>query len=82
MAAVETPRNGLEPLLSIKEVAVYLGISESGVYRLLRAGELAGVKVGNRTLFEPQEVRRFIEASRRQANDGEVLSPTEETREA
>jgi excisionase family DNA binding protein len=82
MTAIETSRNGLEPLLSVREVAAYLGISESGVYRLRRAGDLAGVKVGNRTLFEPQEVREFIEASRRHARDERALSPTEETQEA
>jgi excisionase family DNA binding protein len=82
MAAVESPRNGLEPLLSVKDVAGYLGISASGVYRLCRAGDLAGVKVGGRTLFEPQEVRQFIEASRRQVPAGQPPSPNEETPEA
>ena len=51
--------------MSVKQVAEYLGISESGIYRLCRAGDLVGVKVGGRTLFEPKEVRQFIEASRR-----------------
>ena len=82
MTAVDSPRNGLEPLLSVKEVADCLGISESGVYRLCRAGDLAGVKVGGRTLFEPQEVRQFIEASRRQVPDRGPSSSTEETEEA
>ena len=79
MTAVESPRNDLEPLLSVKKVAEYLGISESGVYRLCRAGDLAGVKVGGRTLFEPREVRQFIEASRRQGADGPTPEPAEKT---
>lgn len=81
MTAVESPRDGLEPLLSVKELAVYLGISESGVYRLLKAGDLAGVKVGGRTLFERREVREFIEASRRRV-PGDRSLPTETTEEA
>lgn len=54
------PSHGIEPLLSLDEVADLLRISESGVYRLVRSGELPRVKVGNRTLFEPDEIRRFI----------------------
>jgi len=51
---------GLEPLLSIDDVARLLRVSESSVYRLVRSGELARVKVGGRTLFEPRAVRAFI----------------------
>src|SRR3954454_16319886 len=56
--------HGIEALLSLDEVAQLLRISESGVYRLVRSGELPRVKVGKRTLFEPHEIRCFI-ASRR-----------------
>jgi excisionase family DNA binding protein len=58
--------HGIEPLVSLDEVVQLLRISESGVYRLVRSGELSRVKVGNRTLFEPHEIRQFI-ASRREA---------------
>jgi len=69
MTAADTSRqalHGIEALLSIDEVVHLLRISESGVYRLVRSGELPRVKVGSRTLFEPHEIRRFI-ASRRDA---------------
>jgi excisionase family DNA binding protein len=82
MTAIESPRDGLEPLLSVKELAAYLGISESGVYRLLKAGDLAAVKVGGRTLFERQDVRDFIEARRHRVPGGRALSATEESEEA
>ena len=58
--------HGIEALLSLDEVSKVLRISESGVYRLVRSGELPRVKVGNRTLFDPHDVRTFI-ASRREA---------------
>src|SRR5690348_337407 len=51
---------GLEPLLSIDDVARLLRVSESSVYRLVRSGDLARVKVGGRTLFEPRAVRDLI----------------------
>ena len=56
--------NGLEPLMSIEDVARLLRVSESSVYRLVRSGALARVKVGGRTLFEPTAVRAFIDACR------------------
>ena len=49
--------HGIEALLSLDDVSKVLRISESGVYRLVRSGELPRVKVGNRTLFEPHDVR-------------------------
>ena len=69
MTAADSSReamHGIEALVSLDEVARLLRISESGVYRLVRSGDLSRVKVGKRTLFEPHEIRRFI-ASRRDA---------------
>ncbi len=48
----------------VDEVARFLRISESGVYRLTRSGELPRVKVGSRTLFDPTDVRDFVAARR------------------
>ena len=47
-------------MLSVQQVAQRLGISESGVYRLIKAGELCRLKVGTRTVFEPAEIERYI----------------------
>jgi excisionase family DNA binding protein len=70
--------HGIEPLLSLDDVTRLLRISESGVYRLVRSGALPRVKVGKRTLFEQNEIRRFI-ASRRveeiRAKGGEKWAP-------
>jgi excisionase family DNA binding protein len=78
MTAIDPDRKSLEPLLSVKEVARFLGISESSVYRRCRAGDLPSVKVGGRTLFEQEAVRQFIEASRRISTG----TSTAETQEA
>jgi 7-cyano-7-deazaguanine synthase len=51
-------------LLSVKDAAAALGISKSGVYRLLEAGELHRLKVGSRTLFEQRELERYIATQR------------------
>jgi excisionase family DNA binding protein len=79
VTAADSPREptgGLEPLLSVDEVTQVLRISESGVYRLVRSGELARVKVGSRTLFEPAEVRRFIEQRRQPVTLADADHPT------
>ena len=51
-------------LLSVRDVATALGISVSGVYRLIDAGDLHRLKVGGRTLFERRELERYIAAQR------------------
>jgi excisionase family DNA binding protein len=63
------PTTQLEPLLSVSEARDVLRISESGVYRLMRRGELASVKVGGRTLIEPAAIRAFIAERRTQHRD-------------
>ena len=68
MAGADAPRDaGFEPLLSIDEVGAVLRISERTVYRLLRRGELPCLKVGQRTLVEPEQLREFIANQRRLA---------------
>lgn len=68
MAGIDASRDpGLEPLLSIDEVGAVLRISERSVYRLLRSGELPCLKVGQRTLVEPDQLRQFIATRRRLA---------------
>jgi excisionase family DNA binding protein len=54
----------LEPLLSVEDVMGILRVSESTVYRLMRSRELVCVKLGHRTLFEREEIRRYITSKR------------------
>ncbi len=58
--------------MSIDEVAQVLRISERGVYRLMSRGEITSVKVGGRTLLEPEELRRFIAHQRRDTQPEEA----------
>ena len=65
-----TPRNSdALRLLSIEQTADRLGISRSGVYRLVARGELATVTLGRRTLIEGLEIRRIIRANRSTTRD-------------
>lgn len=48
-------------LLTVKEVAARLTISESSVYRLLKAGDLPSIKIGGALRFDEQDVEAYIE---------------------
>jgi excisionase family DNA binding protein len=50
--------------LSPKEVVAALGLSRSGVYRLIEDGELRGRTVRSRLRVEPAEVRALKERHR------------------
>ena len=54
----------MESLLSIAEARRILGISASGFYRLIGRAEIAIVRVGGRSLVEPQALRAFIATKR------------------
>ena len=62
----------MEPLLTVEDARVALGgVSVQTLYRAIRDGELACVKVGARTLFEPCELEEFIRRNTRRI-DGPV----------
>ena len=57
-----------DPLHSIRESARLLGgVSISTVERLLHKGQLARVKIRNRTLIRESELARLIKKGERQA---------------
>lgn len=59
-----SPPGRLDPLLSVDETAMYLGISRRQVYLLLDAGEIPAVRVGSRLRFVPGELLAYLEKHR------------------
>ncbi len=53
-----------EPLLSVDEVAEFLGVSRPTIYRLISSGDLRPVVVGARKRFFPEEIRQYLERHR------------------
>ena len=45
-----------------REAATYLGISQAGFWRLLRAGKLPRVRIGGRTLVRRVDLDAFLSA--------------------
>jgi excisionase family DNA binding protein len=56
-------------LISVGEVADVLGVSIQTIYSWVSKGRLPFVKVGRRTLFQPVEIERWIEARSRKENE-------------
>lgn len=55
----------IEPLLSTDEARQVLGVSRPTFSRMLKRGDLPVVKVGRRTLIDPDDLRRYIAARKR-----------------
>jgi excisionase family DNA binding protein len=58
----------LRPVLSVNEAARVLGIERATLYRLLRAGELESVRVGQRQKFRPEDLDAYLERGRAKAS--------------
>ena len=59
----------LEPLLDIRKVAKILGLQEKTIRDWVWRKKIAYVKCGDRVMFEPAQIRRFISRSRVPAKD-------------
>jgi excisionase family DNA binding protein len=60
--ARETPRSEGDDLQNVAQAQRTLGqISRPTLYRHIRNGEIAVVKIGSRTLFRPEDLRDFID---------------------
>lgn len=49
-------------LISVKEAAAYLGVSESNIYRLLKRGEIKAIKIGSGWYFEYAKIDQWIDS--------------------
>ena len=51
-------------LLTVKETCLYLRISPPTLYRMIDRHELAPVKIGKRTLFDREDLDKYIDAAK------------------
>lgn len=52
---------GLEPLFTIKDLAAYLQVSTTTVYRLIKDGSLTGTRIGQSLRFTRKNVENLLE---------------------
>lgn len=56
-------------IMTIKEVAEYLKLTEKTAYRLAAEGKIPGFKVGGSWRFRLSEIEKWIDAQSRQRNE-------------
>jgi excisionase family DNA binding protein len=56
--------DSVDKLLTVSDLMDSLRISRPTLYRLLKSRQLIPVRIGKRTLFDPADIRAFIEASK------------------
>lgn len=50
-----------QKIISVKEVAGFLNITEATVYRLAKSGKLPAVRIGNQWRFDMDKIRELFE---------------------
>jgi chromosome partitioning protein len=70
VAHLEDAVSRTDRLLNLAEVAAELGLSHETVYRLVRAGQLPGLKVGTQWRFDRAQLRAYLLAASSMAGNG------------
>lgn len=55
----------VEPLITYREAAEILGVTERTVSSLVKEGKLRAVRFGRSVRFDPADIRAFIEQGKR-----------------
>jgi len=53
----------LAKMLSVKEVAILLGVKRITIYGWVSERRIPFIKVGARTMFDPREIERWLEVT-------------------
>lgn len=59
----------IDAMLTIRETADVLGLSERTVFRMMRAGELEVVRIGRRTWIPATALKKYGRVVEREADD-------------
>jgi excisionase family DNA binding protein len=51
---------GIQEILTAKELGHFLKLSESTIYKLASTGEIPGFKIGDSWRFDMEEIRKMI----------------------
>jgi predicted DNA-binding transcriptional regulator AlpA len=62
--SVDNTRHSPEPLLSVRDLCLWLSVSRAGVYRLIRHGDLSPIYIDRRPRFAAGDVEAFIDSRR------------------
>ena len=63
-ARTGSPDSSVEPLLTYRDAARLLGITERSVWALVQRGEIPAVRFGRTVRIDPADLRAFIDSSK------------------
>ena len=75
---VRRSRSGIEPrFLTLEDVAIYLNITGSQAYALVRSGDLPAIKVGGRGVWrvDRKQLEAYVERLHRQTEESARRHP-------
>ena len=61
-------------MLTIKEVARFLSVNERTIYRLIKANQIPGIKIGGQWRFSERSIYAWIDGKLLPPLDGDVSS--------
>ena len=59
-------RAGIPSLLSVEELAEYLGLKKQTIYNWLNQGKISGIKIGKVWRFDKSDIERWLRECKRQ----------------
>ena len=59
-------RTGIPSLLSVEELAEYLGLKKQTIYNWLNQGKISGIKIGKVWRFDKSDIERWLRECKRQ----------------
>ena len=57
---------GIPSLLSVEELAEYLGLKKQTIYNWLNQGKISGIKIGKVWRFDKSDIERWLRECKRQ----------------
>ena len=69
----------MEIIVTVKELASFLKLTEATIYKLVSSGELPGFKIGDSWRFELEEIQKMIRDSKKKGRkQGDPIEEKEE----
>lgn len=58
----------VDKLLTLKDVAKYLQLSETTIYKMARVGEIPAIKIANQWRFKKEDIDKWLEKTEKRKN--------------
>jgi len=55
----------VEKLMTLSQLAEYLQLGKSTIYKMVQKGEIPGIKIANQWRFDKREIEKWVKNQRR-----------------